>query len=114
MWIDPSAENSRRVWTALAAFGAPPDALGVTLDDLQRPDTVIQLGLPPDRIDVLTAITGVPEFDLAWADRVEHEVRGVRVPFLGRVTLLTNRRASGRRKDLADVEALGEDPDAVG
>lgn len=114
VWIDPSAENSRRVWTALAAFGAPLDALGVTLDDLQRPDTVIQLGLPPDRIDVLTAITGVPEFDLAWADRVEHEVRGVRVPFLGRVTLLTNKRASGRRKDLADVEALGEDPDAVG
>ena len=113
VWIEPSAENARRAWAALAAFGAPLDALGVTLDDLRRADTVVQLGLPPDRIDVLTAITGVPDFERAWADRVEHVVRGVRVPFLGRATLLTNKRASGRRKDLADVEALGEDPDAA-
>lgn len=110
VWIDPSPENARRTWAALAVFGAPLDTLGVTLDDLQRADTVVQLGLPPDRIDVLTGITGVASFDQAWAERIEHDVRGVPVPFLGRATLLANKRASGRRKDLADVEALGEDP----
>ena len=114
VWIDPSPENARRTWAALAVFGAPLDALGITLDDLQRADTVVQLGLPPDRIDVLTGITGIPTFDRAWAERIEHDVRGVRVPFLGRATLVGNKRASGRRKDLADVEALGENPDAQG
>lgn len=112
VWIDPSADNAERAWRALAAFGAPLAALGVSLDDLQRPDTVVQLGLPPDRIDLLTAITGVPEFMVAWRERVEHVVRGLCVPFLGRATLLRNKRATGRRKDLADIEALGEDPEA--
>lgn len=112
VWVDPSAENTTRAWRALATFGAPLESLGVTLEDLRRPGTVIQLGLPPDRIDVLTAITGIASFDAAWRDRVEHDVRGLRVPFLGRASLLRNKRASGRRKDLADVEALGEDPDA--
>lgn len=114
VWVEPSPENAQRVWAALAAFGAPLDALGVTLDDLQRADTVVQLGLPPDRIDLLTALTGVAAFEHAWRDRVEHVVRDLRVPFLGRATLLANKRATGRRKDLADVEALGEDPDAPG
>lgn len=112
VWIDPVQDNAARAWTALAAFGAPLDALGVSPEDLQRPGMVIQLGLPPDRIDVLTAITGVEDFGVAWGERVEHEIRGLRVPFLGRATLLRNKRASGRRKDLADVEALGEEPDA--
>jgi hypothetical protein len=112
VWIEPTSANAERAWRALAAFGAPLATLGVALDDLQRPDTVVQLGLPPDRIDVLTTITGVPDFDVAWTERVEHDVRGVRVPFLGRATLLRNKRATGRRKDLADIEALGEDPDA--
>ena len=112
VWIDPAPGNAGRAWSALASFGAPLSALGVTRDDLQRPGLVIQLGLPPDRIDVLTGITGIETFADAWDDRVEHVIRGLRVPFLGRATLLRNKRASGRRKDLADVEALGEDPDA--
>lgn len=112
VWIDPAPENAARAWSALATFGAPLGALGVSPEDLQRPGTVIQLGLPPDRIDVLTGISGVDAFADAWDDRVEHVVRGLRVPFLGRATLLRNKRASGRRKDLADVETLGEDPDA--
>lgn len=113
LWIESSPDNAGRAWRALAAFGAPLATLGVSLDDLQRPDTVVQLGLPPDRIDVLTTITGVPDFTVAWEERVEHVVRGLRVPFLGRATLLRNKRATGRRKDLADIEALGEDPEAL-
>ncbi len=112
VWIDPDPANVERVWQALADFGAPLAGLGVTRDDLRRVDTVVQLGLPPNRIDLLTSISGIPDFAAAWAARAEHELRGRRVPFLGRDALIRNKRASGRRKDLADVEALGEDPDA--
>ena len=70
-----------------------------------------QLGLPPNRIDLLTTLSGLEDFSTAWASRVEHVVRGRQVPFLGRDALLRNKRALGRRKDLADIEALGEDPD---
>jgi hypothetical protein len=69
---------------------------------------VVQIGLPPRRIDVLTAITGV-EFDAAWPDRVTHEVDGLAIPFIGRDALVKNKRATGRAKDVADLEALGVD-----
>jgi hypothetical protein len=110
LWVDCTPDNADRVWRALAAFGAPLTALGVTPAALSQPGQVIQLGLPPNRIDLLTALTGLQQFDRAWSDRVEHEVRGVRVPFIGREALVTNKRSTGRRKDLADLEALGELP----
>jgi hypothetical protein len=68
---------------------------------------VAQLGVPPYRIDMLTSISGV-DFDFAWADRLEGEIVGVRVPFLGRKSFIMNKRATGRTKDLADLESLGE------
>ena len=107
--VEPTAENAERVWTALVAFGASVASLGVTRHDLERPGTVVQLGLPPRRIDLLTGITGVT-FGDAWRGRVEHEVRGRPVPFIGREALVANKRAVGRRKDLTDLEALGELP----
>lgn len=110
VWIDPSEENAERVWRGLATFGAPLEALGISRGDLSRRGTVIQLGLPPNRIDLLTAISGVPDFEAAWAERVDHAFGGRPVPFLGRATLIRNKRESGRRKDLADLEALGELP----
>jgi len=110
VWIDPGMENAERVWRGLAAFGAPLEELGVTREDLRRPGTVIQLGLPPNRIDLLTGISGIPDFDAAWAERVEHAFGGRQVPFIGRATLVRNKRESGRRKDLVDLEALGEPP----
>jgi hypothetical protein len=110
VWIDPASENAERVWRGLSAFGAPLDDLGLRRDDLSRPGTVIQLGLPPNRIDLLTGISGVPDFETAWAGRTEHVIGDHRVPFLGRAALIQNKRASGRRKDLGDLEALGELP----
>jgi hypothetical protein len=110
IWIDPSEENVERVWRGLAAFSAPLGELNIRREDLRRPGAVIQLGLPPNRIDLLTDISGIPEFESAWAERVEHALGGRQVPFIGRSTLLRNKRASGRRKDLADLEALGELP----
>ena len=58
VWIEVSDDNAQRVWQALAEFGAPLEDLSIRLDDLLRPDVVIQLGLPPNRIDILTGSRG--------------------------------------------------------
>lgn len=114
VWIDPSEDNLPRVWTALAEFGAPLESLGVSRADLTDANTVLQIGTPPARIDVLSALTGLHAFADAWRDRREQAVRGLMVPFLGRAALLQNKRAAGRLKDLADVEALGESVSVAG
>jgi len=85
------------------AFGAP--LRDLTREDLTRPGTVFQIGLPPLRIDVLTSLTGVT-FGAAWDERTEAEFEGVRFPVLGRRQLLVNKRALGRAQDLADIERL--------
>ena len=68
----------------LAAFGFPD--LGLTVDDLLRAGQIVQLGRPPNRIDLLTSISGV-EFDEAWANHVELEISGLAVPVIGRADL---------------------------
>ena len=108
IWIDRSPDNARRVWAALVAFGAPLHALKIEEADFVRPDVVVQFGLPPYRIDVLTGVSGV-DFDEAWRERVEDRFEDVQVPYIGRAAFIRNKRASGRKKDLADLEALGED-----
>jgi len=107
IWLERSAENAERTMAALVRFGAPVGDLGITMHDFLRADVVAQLGLPPYRIDFLTSISGI-EFDAAWTDRVEGEVEGVRVPVLGLKSFVQNKRATGRSKDVADLEALGE------
>jgi hypothetical protein len=107
VWIARDADNVERVWSALTRFGAPVAAMGVSQADLARPELVVQIGLPPRRIDILTSISGVA-FEEAWPGRVTHEVDGLAVPFLGRAALVRNKKASGRAKDHADLEALGE------
>jgi hypothetical protein len=106
VWTEPTPENANRVWRALAAFGAPLERLDIAESDFTLPDVVAQLGLPPNRIDILTGLSGVT-FAEAWPDRVEAEIDGIRVPFLGRDALIKNKRASGRKRDLGDIEALG-------
>ncbi|HEY5085892.1 MAG TPA: hypothetical protein VII66_00910 [Gemmatimonadaceae bacterium] len=112
LWIDRAPENAARVWNALVSFGAPAAALGVNSADLQAPNTVVQIGLAPRRIDVLTDVTGL-SFESAWGSRIVHRIGALDVPFLGRDDLVRNKRATGRYKDLGDLEALGEDPDLV-
>lgn len=105
VWIETSDENIHRVWTALERFGAPVGSLKLTKQDLATPGTVIQFGVPPTRIDLLTEVTGVA-FDAAWASHVVQTASGLQIPFIGRDALLANKRATGRTRDLADVEAL--------
>jgi hypothetical protein len=101
--IRATAENVERVLNVLASFGF--GSLGITAGDLLEPNRIVQLGLPPNRIDVLTSISGV-EFDAAWQSRVQAHIDDVPVAFLSKDDLLRNKRASGRQKDLADVEKL--------
>lgn len=74
--------------------------------DLERDNLVVQLGLPPSRIDIMTSISGVGDFAGAFTRRVEGPVRGRSFPFISRADLLENKRSAGRPKDLADVESL--------
>jgi hypothetical protein len=97
-------ENTKRLESALAAFGLA--SLGLKAADFADSYRVIQLGVPPNRIDLLTSITGVP-FDEAWADRVEADMEGTRVRFISRQALIRNKRLTGRAQDKADLEALG-------
>ena len=107
VWIARDPDNADRVLKALARFGAPLSTLGISRDDLLEDDQVVQIGVPPRRIDILTAISGVT-FEEAYGGLVVHEVDGMPIPFLGRDALVRNKRASGRAKDVADLEALGE------
>ena len=79
-----------------------------TAEDFQAPDNVVQLGVPPVRIDLITSISGV-----SWAEADASKERGtlgdVPVYFIGRNQYIANKRASGRKKDLADLESLGEE-----
>ncbi len=109
LWVRPTAANAERVMAALAAFGAP--LFGITLDELSEPGIVLQIGVVPCRIDILTMISGV-SFDDAWAGRVELQIEGLSVACIGKADLLANKRAAGRPKDLADVAALETDDGA--
>lgn len=88
-------------------FGAPLAAHGVSVEDLGREGNVYQIGLPPQRIDVLTSISGV-DFETAWANRQRSTVLGREVDVLSHEDFIRNKRASGRLKDLADAIAVEE------
>lgn len=105
VFVRPSHDNAERTWRALVRFGAPIKAAGVSVADLATPGIVYQIGLPPSRIDVLTAISGV-SFDEAWASRESADLEGSTVCFVGRDVFVRNKQAAGRPKDLADVARL--------
>jgi predicted nucleotidyltransferase len=95
--------NVRRLLAVLEEFGF--GSVGISERDLLQPGRVIQLGQPPNRIDLLTSISGVT-FDAAWETRVETTIDDQTVQIIGWDDLLTNKRASGRQKDLTDLEKL--------
>jgi hypothetical protein len=103
--VHPEAANAQRILSALEAFGFA--SVGLTPSDFERPDQVVQLGVPPVRIDLLTSITDV-SWDEAWAGRIAGRYGDMPVYYLGREQFIANKRATGRTKDLADLEMLGE------
>jgi hypothetical protein len=97
--------NARRVYRALATFGAPLDAFDVGEGDFASYDGVLQIGIPPRRIDILNRADGI-SFDDAIESGDGFELEGRRVPVIGLRALLRNKRAASREQDLADVKAL--------
>jgi hypothetical protein len=107
IFVRASAENGERIFRALARFGAPVAAHGIRAEDFATAGTIYQIGLPPQRIDVLTAISGV-SFDDALRDAIAGHLGPEIVRCIGMDALIRNKRAAGRAKDLADVETLEE------
>jgi hypothetical protein len=103
--VRATKDNAKRVYSALAAFGAPLSAFEVSEGDFASYDGVLQVGIPPLRIDIINRADGIT-FDEAIADGTSIEVDGRNVPVIGRAALLKNKRASGRAQDLADLKIL--------
>ena len=108
IWVEPTKSNAERLCKALGAFGFV--ALAGAVDDFSTPGRMASLGNYPLRIDVMTSIDGV-DFSTAWAGRLVADFGGHQVSFLGRAELIQNKRASGRPKDLLDIELLREGGD---
>ena len=103
--VRPTEANARRVLAALGEFGFAD--VGLEACDFQKPDAVVQLGLPPVRVDLVTAIDAV-DWAAADAGKAAGTYGDVPVCYLGRREFIANKKACGRRRDLADLEALGE------
>lgn len=101
--VRPSLDNADAVLAALRTFGF--GGLDITREELCKPDQVVQLGAKPNRIDLITSISGV-EFEDAWTHRVSGEIDGITVNFIGREELIRNKESTGRPKDLGDADEL--------
>jgi hypothetical protein len=103
VWVDATPENARRVVRALAEFGAPVSEISAA--DFESPGVTYQIGVPPGRIDILTELTGIT-FAEAWPNRLRRAFGDVDVDFIGRASFIRNKRATGRPKDLGDIEGM--------
>jgi len=103
IWVEPTAANAARVWRALNRFGAP--VAGVKPADFTDPNLVYQIGIEPNRIDVMMRIEGVA-FETAWRRRVRTTYGDVRVCILSREDLVRAKRSAGRPQDLLDLDRL--------
>jgi hypothetical protein len=104
--VKPDSKNAQRILAALNDFGF--GSLDLSESDFIRQNSVVQLGVPPIRIDIITSLSGV-DWDKAQAGKVSGDYGGVATSFLGKKEFILNKKSIGRKKDLADLEALGED-----
>jgi hypothetical protein len=103
VWIEATPDNAQRVMRALAAFGAP--LADISEADFAREGVTYQIGIPPGRIDILTELTGIT-FAEAWTDRLRRPFGDVEVEFIGRASFIRNKRATGRPRDLGDIDGM--------
>ena len=106
IFVRADSPNASHIIAALNEFGF--ESVGLTAADFETTNRVVQLGVPPVRVDIVTSLTGV-----SWEEVYENRIAGkygdVPVFYIGRDQFISNKRAIGRRKDLADLEALGEE-----
>jgi len=106
IYVKPETENAKKIIKVLDEFGF--GSTGLKYEDLENPDNVIQLGVPPVRIDIITSISGVTWED-AFSGCVDGKYGDVPVKYIGLNEFIINKRTTGRKKDLSDLEALGKD-----
>jgi predicted nucleotidyltransferase len=102
-FVQPSRQNAELVAQIIEEFGFA--SLGIVAADLTTADQVIQLGVEPNRIDLMTSISDV-SFDEAWDTREYGEIDGLKLPFISKDLLRRNKTAVGRKQDLADLDHL--------
>jgi len=102
--LDPSPENAAGTLAALREFFGTD--LGYSIDDLTDPGWFIQLGVAPVRIDLLTSLSGVPDFNTLWEHRVQGEFGGVPTAYVALDDLIHAKQAADRPQDRADVRSL--------
>ncbi len=103
IWIEISRENALKIIKSLEQFGF--GSLGLKMEDFLVPNQVIQLGYPPNRIDLLTSVDGI-NFVECYSKRLEISIDGIMINFIDLENLKKNKKASGRMQDLADIENL--------
>ena len=103
IWVLADSANADAVIEALVDFGF--GDLDLTAEDFLESDMVVQLGYPPNRVDLLTSPDGV-DFESCWADRLDVTMDGLDVPFIGLEGLKQNKRSSGRPQDIVDIQIL--------
>jgi hypothetical protein len=101
--VRPTIDNGQRLLSAIAEFGFPTSAL--TAEGVVNPRTVVEMGVPPLQLHVMSAVDGVT-WDEVWLGKEPGSLGSDAVFFIGRTQFLKNKRAAARPKDLADVEAL--------
>jgi hypothetical protein len=103
VWIELSPENANNMIKALEEFGF--GSLGLKIEDFLESDQIIQLGYPPNRIDILTTLKKL-QFKDSYKARIEIEIQGIKINFIDLENLKLNKRATGSPQDLADAENL--------
>jgi hypothetical protein len=106
IFVRSDSLNASRIMAALDEFGF--GSVGLTPADFEKQKTVVQLGVPPVRIDIITSLTGV-SWEEAFAKRVTGKYGDLSVYYVGLEQFISNKKATGRKKDLADLEALGKE-----
>jgi hypothetical protein len=109
LWIRRSEENAKKVWRALEKFQAP--LFDLHLNDLTKSDMVFQMGVIPNRIDIITSIDGV-DFDEAWHDKEFVDTSGLTIPIISKTHLIINKSSTNRPKDKNDVLWLTMEKDS--
>jgi hypothetical protein len=103
IWAEPTPDNAKKVWNALVKFGAP--LADLTLADLSNPDIVFQMGVEPNRIDIILDVEGL-RFAEAWENRFVSQYEDQTVFVLSQDDTIRAKKAAGRDQDLLDAKNL--------